>query len=108
MNDAGALLELRASRVHAEELGEGRDGGERVVQLVRHAGHERAQLRKPVGLEQPALQQHLARHVHGEEQQLGGGLDRVHVHDHRLDFPGRVPRELDRELQFLPLHHGVP
>src|SRR2546425_1067872 len=51
-DDLGAFLEVRRlRRINGEELRERRDRGERVVQLVRHPGRQRAELRKAVGLE---------------------------------------------------------
>ena len=57
MNDLGALTVLGIFRIDLEQLCECGDGRERVIQLVRHSGDQHAELREPVRLEEPALQQ---------------------------------------------------
>ena len=49
-DDAERLALVRAPLVRQEILGEQQDGGERIVQLMRHAGHELAERRETLGL----------------------------------------------------------
>ena len=70
-------------------------------------GDERAQLRQAVRLQQFALQQHLAGHVHRQEQQLGGVAARLHVGDDPFHFGHLVATGFDAEPQLLRLVHAL-
>ena len=107
LDDMGALLQVRLARVGTQHLGECRDRGERVVELVRDTRDERPELREAVRLQQAPLQQHFARYVHGEEEQLGRLPPWRKIHHHGLDLARRFAADLDGELQVLPLHHRV-
>ena len=101
----GALAQIGPGAVELENFGKRGDRRERVVELVRHAGHQPAQLRQPVGFQELALQQHFARDVHGEEQQLRRawpGRDVFHDGVHRAR---RLTRELHDEVAPLPRRH---
>ena len=58
-NDVRALLQLDRALIRSEQLGEGRDRGERVIELVRDRRQEGSELSQPIRLQQSALQQHL-------------------------------------------------
>ena len=107
MDDVGTFALIGRGRVDLEHLGERGDRGERVVELVRHARNERPQLGQAVRLQQLALQQHLPRHVDGEEQQLGGPVATFQVLDHRLHFARRFPAHFDCQARALCLGDGV-
>jgi len=107
-NHLRALLHIALAGIEHEGLPERGDRGQRIVQLVRHSRHQRAQLGQPVRLQQALLQQRLARHVQGEEQELGRLAHRIHVHDHRAHLAGRLAGVLDGEVQLLALRDRLP
>ena len=94
-------------RLQRQRFTEGGDGGERIVELVRHSRHQGAELRQTVGLEQALLQQNLPRYVQRQEQQLGHRLPGIDVHDDGPDVACRLARELEGEPHVLPPGHGV-
>ena len=107
VDQLAALLEIRIPRAGGEQLREGRDRGQGVVQLVSDAGHEGAELRQPVRLEELLLQQHLARYVGREEQQLRHRVLGIQVVDDRLHLARRLPRELEAQPERLAARHRV-
>ena len=107
VDDLGALTVLGTLRIDLEQLRECGDRRERIIQLVRHSGDQRAELREPVRFEEPALQQELAGHVDGEEQEPRRRLARRHVLDHRVDFTRRLTAGVERQMKLLPPVDGV-
>ncbi len=103
----GALLQVGLMRVQRQRFGEGRDRGQWIVELVRHTRHQRAELRQPVRLQQPLLQQDLARHVQRQEHELRRRAYRINVHDDGPYLPGRLAGEFERERHVLPPGDGL-
>ena len=107
LDDRGGLLLPGLRRVAFQDFRERSDGGEWVVQLMGHSRHQAAELREPVGFQDLALQQQLARRVDREKQELRRSPLGLEILDDRIYLADGFAREVHREPEPLPLRDGL-
>ncbi len=107
LDDLGGLLLPGLRRVGLQDFRERGDGREGIVQLMSHSRQQASELREPVGFQDLALQQHLARRVDRQKQELRGCALGIEILDDRIYLAHGFAREVHREPEPLALRHGL-